>query len=141
MAAGVERAHGRTQTASRRDRGELIRHFLHGGARHRTSVEAREDRIEDPALEEFRAQLAPDLKLEAGYLLLRSREFESTGEIQRNLVDPDFAARALDPDPVPERILAMAGDALAGRFDVDPRKCDYWCPYRAVCRYHRSGNL
>jgi hypothetical protein len=45
----------RPLTKTRRDRGELIRHFLHRGARHGSGVEACEDRIEDPALEEFRA--------------------------------------------------------------------------------------
>ncbi len=92
------------------------------------------------ALEEFRAQLAPGLKLEAGYLVLRSRKLENVHEIPPDLVDPDAAARAHSVDPIPERILALAGDAIAGRFDVDPRKCEDWCPYRPVCRYHQRGN-
>jgi ATP-dependent helicase/DNAse subunit B len=89
------------------------------------------------ALEEFRAQLGPDLKLEAGYLVLRSRQLENVREIPAELIDPDPAARARAADPVPDRILALAGDAIDGRFDVDPRKCDDWCPYRPVCRYHK----
>lgn len=92
------------------------------------------------ALEEFRSQLAPGLKLEAGYLVLRGRQLENCHEIPVDLVDPDTAARAHADDPVPERILALAGDAMAGRFDVDPRKCDAWCPYRPVCRYQNRGD-
>ncbi|HTW89347.1 MAG TPA: PD-(D/E)XK nuclease family protein [Candidatus Binataceae bacterium] len=89
------------------------------------------------ALQEFRAQLGPDPKLEAGYLVLRSRRFENVHEIPAKLIDPDLAARAHTVDSVPDRIVALAGDAIAGRFDVDPRKCDDWCPYRPVCRYHQ----
>jgi ATP-dependent helicase/nuclease subunit B len=89
------------------------------------------------ALDEFRARIAPDLKLEAGYLVLRGRKLENVRSISRALIDPDPTASAPAVDPVPARLLALAGDALAGRFDVDPRKCEDWCPYRPVCRYHK----
>jgi len=44
-----------------------------------------------------------------------------------------------DEYPVAERIIALVGEALDGRFDVDPRQCDDWCPYRTVCRYYKTA--
>ncbi len=95
------------------------------------------------ALNEFGERLAEDATLEAGYLVLRNRDKEQVAAVERALVDPDpkrrTAAKKTGEHPVAERIIAMVDDALAGRFDVDPRQCDDWCPYRTVCRYYKTG--
>jgi ATP-dependent helicase/DNAse subunit B len=95
------------------------------------------------ALNEFGERLAADATLEAGYLVLRNRDKEQVAAVERALVDPDpkrrGAAKKTGEHPVAERIIAMVDDALAGRFDVDPRQCDDWCPYRTVCRYYKTG--
>ncbi|HUY19008.1 MAG TPA: PD-(D/E)XK nuclease family protein [Candidatus Binataceae bacterium] len=93
------------------------------------------------ALDEFRSQLAPGLQLEAGYLVLRSARLENFQPIPVELVDPDPAARPPADDSVAARILTLVDDAIAGRFDVDPRRCDAWCPYRPVCRFHDGRDL
>jgi hypothetical protein len=58
-------------------------------------------------------------------------------------VDPDpkrrWATTKPDEPPVAERIIALVGEALVGRFDVDPRQCDDWCPYRTICRYYKTA--
>jgi len=91
------------------------------------------------ALREFHARLGPDVALRAGYVVLRSRDKrrkQAIFPVARDLVDP---AASHGAPPIPERILALCDDALAGRFDVDPRRCDDWCPYRAVCRYYKGA--
>lgn len=92
------------------------------------------------ALEEFRGQLSSALKLEAGYLILRGRELEHTHPVAQDLVDPAIGARAEAADPVADRIIAMVDDAIGGRFDVDPRECSDFCPYRSVCRNFQRRN-
>jgi hypothetical protein len=95
------------------------------------------------ALSEFGERLTADATLEAGYLVLRNRDKEQVNAVERALVDPDpkrrAAAKQTGEHPIAERIIAMVDDALAGRFDVDPRQCDDWCPYRTVCRYYKTG--
>ncbi len=93
------------------------------------------------ALEEFRSELAPDVKLEGGYLLLRGRQPELIKEIPSDLVDPANDARERIDDPVADRIVAIVREASAGRFDVDPRHCSDHCPYRPVCRNFQRRNL
>jgi ATP-dependent helicase/DNAse subunit B len=96
------------------------------------------------ALDEFGERLAADAKLEAGYLVLRNRDKVQIGEVPRDLVDPDSRRRAAAKNsnrrPVAERIIALVDEATAGGFDVDPRQCDDWCPYRTVCRYYKTGD-
>jgi RecB family exonuclease len=95
------------------------------------------------ALNEFAERLAPDAQLEAGYVVLRSRDKLQANPVARELVDfdPRRRARALaaGATPIAERIIALVDGALAGRFDVDPRRCDDWCPYRTVCRYYKAA--
>ncbi len=95
------------------------------------------------ALSEFGGRLAADATLEAGYLVLRNRDKAQIATVERALVDADpkrrAAAQKSDQHPVADRIIALVDDALAGRFDVDPRQCDDWCPYRTVCRYYKSA--
>jgi ATP-dependent helicase/DNAse subunit B len=99
------------------------------------------------ALREFGSRLSPDAALRAGYVVLRSRDKkrkQAMFPVARDLLDhapgglPRRAKRD-GPLPIPDRILALRDDALAGRFDVDPRQCDEWCPYRIVCRYYKSA--
>lgn len=95
------------------------------------------------ALNEFGRELAAEATLEAGYLVLRNRDKEQAGTVERALVDPDpdrrTAALGSGKFPIAERILALVDDALAGHFDVDPRQCEDWCPYRTVCRYYKAA--
>ncbi|HLJ43098.1 MAG TPA: PD-(D/E)XK nuclease family protein, partial [Candidatus Binataceae bacterium] len=95
------------------------------------------------ALSEFDERLAANVTLQAGYLVLRSRDKAQIAEVARNLIDPNPRRRAAATKsgerPVAERMIALVDDALAGRFDVDPRQCDDWCPYRAVCRYSKTA--
>jgi len=95
------------------------------------------------ALSELGDRLAADATLEAGYLVLRNRDKEQIATVERALVDLDpkrrAAAKKAGEHPVAERIIALVDDALAGRFDVDPRQCDDWCPYRTVCRYYKTA--
>jgi hypothetical protein len=95
------------------------------------------------ALSEFGERLTADATLEAGYLVLRNRDKEQIAPVERGLIDPDptgrAAAKKTGEPPVAERIIALVDDALAGRFDVDPRQCDDWCPYRTVCRYYKAA--
>jgi hypothetical protein len=96
------------------------------------------------ALTEFEGRLAAEVTLEAGYLVLRSREKEQIAAVARSLVDsaPERRATAIKSEeyPVAERIVALVDQALDGRFDVDPRQCDDWCPYRTICRYYKTGD-
>ncbi|MFN8546188.1 MAG: PD-(D/E)XK nuclease family protein [Candidatus Binatia bacterium] len=41
------------------------------------------------------------------------------------------------PPSIVARIHDLVRNAGAGHFDVDPRVCDAYCPYRAVCRYQQ----
>jgi PD-(D/E)XK nuclease superfamily len=91
------------------------------------------------ALSEFSKRLADNAALEAGYLILRDGDKLQVKPVKRELVDPDPVRRAkaaaAGANPIAERILDLVDSALGGRFDVDPRRCDEWCPYRTVCRY------
>jgi hypothetical protein len=95
------------------------------------------------ALNEFGERLAADATLEAGYLVLRNREKEQIVPVGRALVDPSperrRAAMKSGAYPIAERIMTLVDEALTGRFDVDPRQCDDWCPYRTVCRYYKTA--
>lgn len=97
------------------------------------------------ALNQFGERLTAGATLEAGYLVLRNRDKEQIAEVERALVDPAPGSRAAAIEsggyPVAERIFALVDEALDGRFDVDPRQCDDWCPYRAVCRYYKRPEL
>ena len=95
------------------------------------------------ALDQFGDRLAADATLEAGYLVLRNREKEHVAPVPRALVDIDPARRAAAAQsgyPVAERIISLVDEALTGRFDVDPRRCDDWCPFRKVCRYYPTAD-
>ncbi|HZO81925.1 MAG TPA: PD-(D/E)XK nuclease family protein [Candidatus Binataceae bacterium] len=90
----------------------------------------------------FNERLASETTLTAGYVVLRADKKLQARQVERDLVelDPFRRAQALAAGTVPvaERIWRLIDDALGGRFDVDPRRCDDWCRYRSVCRYHKG---
>ncbi len=90
------------------------------------------------ALNEYRDQLSSNVSLEAAFLVLRSREKLYGDQIERHRVETDPKLRAADAaaghPSLAERIFELVGEAREGRFDVDPLKCEQFCPYRRVCR-------
>jgi hypothetical protein len=52
-------------------------------------------------------------------------------KVVKTAMAPEVVAGAV------EAMSALAAQAAAGRFDVDPRICDEWCGFRSVCRYVR----
>ncbi|MBF6561081.1 MAG: PD-(D/E)XK nuclease family protein [Candidatus Binataceae bacterium] len=103
------------------------------------------------AIEEFRPDLAPGVTLEGAYLVLRERDKEIAVDLAAADFTIDSAAREAlaaasarpdgtpAPPPIADRIVALAADAVAGRFDVDPLKCDDFCAFRPVCRYRKAA--
>jgi ATP-dependent helicase/DNAse subunit B len=94
------------------------------------------------ALERFRGERAPGLTLEAGYLVLRHRDkrTQTTVDVAQVETDPESraeSARRGEPS-IADNIVALVDSALRGEFDVDPRRCDDFCPYRRLCRYHKA---
>lgn len=91
------------------------------------------------AMQEAGGALEPDAQVEAGYVVLRTREKLLIRRFPRDLFEVDASRRALlaaaGQESLAERVVDLAGAALAGRFDVDPLECDQYCPYRQVCRY------
>jgi ATP-dependent helicase/DNAse subunit B len=94
------------------------------------------------ALDAFAGELAPDLVIEAGYVVLRSREKEVSETFSRDLfvIDPRRRpASAGGQPPIAGRLLDLAATAIAGQFDVDPLRCDNFCSFRHVCRFNKAG--
>ena len=95
------------------------------------------------AVKEFAGQLAPAAEVEASYLVLKSRDKEAKGQIDRWMLETDpgrraqFLADGREP-PVADRVIGIVAQAVAGRFDVDPLDCSPYCPYRRVCRYRKA---
>ncbi|HZP45907.1 MAG TPA: PD-(D/E)XK nuclease family protein [Candidatus Binataceae bacterium] len=90
------------------------------------------------AVASFREALAVDARAEAAYVALRNRDKESRGlTVDLDLLDANCGVAPAPPTalPVAARIADLLEQALAGRFDVDPLRCDSFCPYRAVCRF------
>jgi len=78
------------------------------------------------------SELSPAATIEAGHVVLKSREKDAIFPVPRAMLDGDGA-------PVPARITELVAGALDGRFDVDPYECSLYCPFRAVCRYEKSA--
>ncbi|HTY54319.1 MAG TPA: PD-(D/E)XK nuclease family protein [Candidatus Binataceae bacterium] len=97
------------------------------------------------ALERFRAELAPRVELEAGYLVLRHRSKRQETSVPLARIETDLEHRAgLDRRGEPsiaDTIITLIDSALEGGFEVDPRRCDEYCPYRRLCRYHKTLGL
>jgi ATP-dependent helicase/nuclease subunit B len=95
------------------------------------------------ALAEFTGKLADKIAIDAGYIVLRSRDKEQSAAIPRDLVEIDPVRRqALAANDTPskaERVIELASAAVSGHFDVDPLDCDDFCPFRHICRYYKPG--
>src|SRR5713226_6911311 len=97
------------------------------------------------ALTSFASQLAPDATIEASYLVLRSREKETLPKrLDNNDLELDPRRRAILVDrgmkPYADRVVRLVRAAVNGEFDVDPLKCDPWCPHRRLCRYYKPAS-
>jgi ATP-dependent helicase/nuclease subunit B len=93
------------------------------------------------ALDAFAGELAPELVIEAGYVVLRSREKEVSETFSRDLfvINPrQHPASVGAQPPVASRLLDLAATAIAGKFDVDPLRCDDYCSFRRVCRFNKA---
>jgi ATP-dependent helicase/DNAse subunit B len=88
------------------------------------------------ALERFRAELATGVALDAGYLVLRHRDKLAQIRVDIALVETDPEIRG--ELSIANNIIALAASALRGEFDVDPRQCGEFCPFRRLCRYHKA---
>ena len=92
------------------------------------------------ALDAFVGELAPEVAIEAGYVVLRSREKEVSETFSRDLfvINPRrHPASAGAQPPVASRLLDLAATAIGGQFDVDPLRCDEYCSFRRVCRFNK----
>jgi hypothetical protein len=77
--------------------------------------------------------------LQAGYIVLRSRDKEAIKTFARELlVGEPHRSKTTSPPPIADRLIALAADAIAGRFDADPLECSEYCAFRRVCRYNKS---
>jgi ATP-dependent helicase/DNAse subunit B len=97
------------------------------------------------ALASFKRELAPDATIEASYLVLRSREKETLPKrLDNNDLEVDPRRRVLlrgqGAEPYADRIVRLVRAAVNGEFDVDPLRCDPWCPHRRVCRYYKPAS-
>lgn len=95
------------------------------------------------ALAEFSDKFADGIAIDAGYIVLRSRDKEQSAPIPRDLIEIDPARReALAANGTPskaERVIELVSAAANGQFDVDPLECDGFCPFRHICRYYKPG--
>jgi ATP-dependent helicase/DNAse subunit B len=78
-------------------------------------------------------------EIEGGYVLLRGGRKLLMREMPQALLalTPE-TGRAPGGDqeaPIASRVVDLVADAVAGRFDVEPRECDPYCAYRHTCRY------
>jgi ATP-dependent helicase/DNAse subunit B len=97
------------------------------------------------AVTSFESELAPDATIEASYLVLKSREKETPSiRLEQDLIELDPRRRAILVDqgtkPYADRVVRLVRAAVNGEFDVDPLKCDPWCPHRRLCRYHKPAS-
>ena len=79
--------------------------------------------------------------IEAGYVVLRSREKEVSETFSRDLfvINPRQHPVSVGAQPpVASRLLDLAATAIAGKFDVDPLRCDDYCSFRRVCRFNKA---
>jgi len=95
------------------------------------------------ALAEFRRELAAKVEVEAAYLVLKSRDKEASARFDAELfaTDPErrAALAAAGEQLIADRMIELVRAAAAGRFDVDPLECADYCPFRRLCRYHKTG--
>jgi ATP-dependent helicase/DNAse subunit B len=97
------------------------------------------------ALTSFASELAPGATIEASYLVLKSREKETASvRLEPDLIELDPHRRAIlaeqGIEPYTDRVVRLVRAAVNGEFDVDPLKCDPWCPHRRLCRYYKPAS-
>jgi ATP-dependent helicase/nuclease subunit B len=94
------------------------------------------------SLEELKNDLARGAVLDAAYIVLRHREKLQEIDVEPHLVETDPESRAESArrgEPaIADNIIALADSAIRGEFDVDPRQCDEFCPFRRLCRYDKK---
>jgi hypothetical protein len=79
-----------------------------------------------------------DAAIEGGYVLVRGGKKVVVKPLPEHLLTLAPGARADaggHAAPVASRIIGLVADAVAGRFDVEPRECSAYCAYRYACRY------
>lgn len=93
------------------------------------------------AIEELRNRLSPEAIAEASYIVLKHRKKETSAlkvplaMLESNEKSPESAAEVVR---LKDRVFDLVGQAVSGRFDIDPLECAEWCPYRRVCRFDSS---
>jgi ATP-dependent helicase/nuclease subunit B len=96
------------------------------------------------ALAEFRGELANKVVVEAAYLVLKSRDKEASARFDAELFTTDpkrrAALAAAGEQPIADRMIELVRAAARGRFDVDPLECADYCPFRRLCRYHKTDS-
>ena len=95
------------------------------------------------ALDAFAGELAPELVIKAGYVVLRSREKEVSAIFPRGLFARDAnqgPGSAGSQPPIASQVINLAATAIAGQFDVDPLRCDEYCSFRRVCRFKKAAS-
>ena len=94
------------------------------------------------SLEDLKNNLAHDAALDAAYIILRNREKLREIRVKPHLIETDPESRAelarRGEPSIADNIIALADSAIRGEFDVDPRQCDDFCPFRRLCRYDKG---
>jgi ATP-dependent helicase/DNAse subunit B len=94
-------------------------------------------------VDELGARIAPEAVINATYLVPRSRNKLVSIPIKRDASDLESSAghqaAVAGLQFLPDKIIALAAEAAAGHFEVDPLVCDDYCPYRRVCRNFRTN--
>lgn len=92
--------------------------------------------------EDQKNNLARDAALDAAYIILRNREKLQEIRVEPHLIETDPESRAelarRGAPSIADNIIALADSAIRGEFDVDPRQCDDFCPFRRLCRYDKG---
>ncbi len=93
------------------------------------------------AVKELRDQLSPETVAEVSYIALKHRKKE-THPLSVPLAMLDNVQTSPESSPrvvlLKDRVIDLVGQAVAGRFDIDPLECSDLCPYRRVCRFDSS---
>jgi RecB family exonuclease len=90
------------------------------------------------AIEEFRREMSPGASIEASYIALKNYAKESTSQpIPLDLLTSEAEKNSAQVRTVADRLFELVDSAAIGHFDVDPLKCDQFCPYRSICRFRK----
>ncbi|MGH7916250.1 MAG: PD-(D/E)XK nuclease family protein, partial [Candidatus Binataceae bacterium] len=92
------------------------------------------------ALSECNSELATEVEVKASYMVLRHRDKETAELVlsrDRLITAGAGSHNQSGVETYPNRIAELVASAMRGEFEVDPLKCDPWCSYRTLCRYHK----